>query len=1053
MSINTGTQPSALSSPYLFPGSAAAAAAAAGATAQSTSSETSIEVISAVPGDGFLVGNSQGNQADVFYVARLNTSPDDLHINTSSTGTISLGSSQASLLIDGATGKVTAAAAVAVGGTLIVSGAATFNQSMQVVGALSAASLSTASSVTAAKIILPNAAGFTGSLTDLTIPAVVGLSTALTVNSLTSSGTVSAPSVSLPNASGFTGNLTDLKVQAATSLATALTVSSLTSSGTITSPTVSLPHASSFTGNITDLTIPSSLTLPSTVTISNGLITTTGTLSGNLSVGGTLTSGALSATSGAVSGNLSVGGTVTSGAVSAPSATLSGALNAFSAVLSGAVTAASATLSGALTAASATVNTLNGASLVLTGALTAASATITTLSGTSATLSGALNAATATLTGALTAASATIPTLTGTSATLSGALNAATATLTGALTAASAAITTLTGTTATFTGSLGCNALSARTASLTGTLSAQAITVATQLSSATAALTGALTAGAATFAGQLNVTAQDTFNRAIQALIPSATQSNILVGSALSNGNCSVLAWTPNLLGLNLYGGPSATLNMSGQFATASAALTGALTAASASFTGALSAASVALTGALTAASAAISGTLTAGSITSSGNISGPVTATTISASGVVTAPVINGAGTTTYTEPFWSATNNGPGTTSQGNYTTNTLTLPSGLVISIYENYGTGGTYQMGSGGTLQFNSAACYNMTCNLASVYNISSWLPLIAQGATVTMTVVGNNSCTGNFSSQGSFNGHSAQVLLNGTSYSDPAANSGAFNNSYNVTSVITSNAANFSFVANLSGGTASLTSISLAVSLQGSLYNKTVTVGSNWAAVNGQLNVTGQDSYQRALQVLTPSATANFAIVGSALSNGNCGVLGWTPNQLALNLYGGPGVTLDMSGNVVVPGGVTCASVAGEWGFNTTYSMAASQSYTPPSSSWSAQTLPGVATVLTMNSNGTVTLPVRGIYAVTLTVRIGTASQGGGENSVGVIWNRAAGGTKDTQTSFASVNGTATSIGVAGAGDTVQPTLYTYAANTWTNGYNQSNYTIDLIQRF
>ena len=1018
MSINTSSQPSALSSPYLYPGSAAAAAVASGATVQNTA-EASLQLVTALPGDGLSLANASGESDNVFYIARLNTAPNDLHINTSSDGTISLGSSQASLLVDGATGKVTAAAALSVGGTLVISGAATFSQTIQVVGALSASALSAATSVTAASIVLPNAPTFTGTLTDLKIPAVLNLASALTVQSLTS-GNVTATSVSVPNANTFTGNLTDLKVQPATSLATALTATSFVTPSSVTASSVVLPNASSFTGNITELKIPSNFTLPAAVTISNGLVTTTGSLSGNLSVGGTLTSGA----------------------ISAPSTTLTGALNAFSAVLSGAVTAASATLTGALTAASATVNTLNGASLVLSGSVTAASGTITTLSGTSQTLSGALNAASATLTGALnaasvsitnavsaasltvsgsiTAASGTVTTLSGTTQTLSGALNAASATLTGALnaasatitnavsaasltvsgsvTAASGTITTLSGTTHTLSG-----VLSAASATLTGALNAASASITNAISAASLTVTGAVTAAKVVLPNAANLTGIITdLTMPATFTIPSqVTLSNGTITSNIQTTGTSPMVQCPGNIGdfistnfstttgdrygFGQYANGVTRCFASSPFAPAKICLsfaTNAVTSAAATFTDVLAVSQnpntvtvngvQAVTGALTAASANVSGNVTAGSINSSGNIVGPVVASTLSAPGGIT-----GAGLTTYTESFWAATNNGPGTTSQGNYTTNTVTVPSGLVLSIYENYGSNGTYQMGSGGTLQFNSQACYNMTCNLATVYPISGWLPLISQGATVSMTVVGNNACTGNITNQGTFTGHSAQVFLNGTSYFDPATNSGAFNNTYNVTSVITSNAANFSFVTDLNGGTASLTSINLTLNPAAGLYKS--------------LQIDAQ---------------------GFSISSG----------------------------------------MGGEWVFNTSYSMAAGQSYTPPSSSWTVVSTPGLQTILPMSSSGLVTLPVRGIYAVTLTIRINTAAQGGGENSAGVIWNRATGGLKDTQTSFASVCGTATSIGLAAAGDSVQPTLFTYAANTWISGYNQSYFTIDLIQR-
>ena len=250
------------------------------------------------------------------------------------------------------------------------------------------------------------------------------------------------------------------------------------------------------------------------------------------------------------------------------------------------------------------------------------------------------------------------------------------------------------------------------------------------------------------------------------------------------------------------------------------------------------------------------------------------ITGTTILGS-TLQAPVINGPPSATYTEPFWSTTRNGPGATGQSLYTSNYVTLPSGIVLNIYENYGTGGNYQMSSAGGLQLNAGGCYNVTFDLATASNnacpVSSWLYLIAQGATVSMTVSGVNSSGGGFSNQGTFTPYNCQIALNGTTYFNPGTNTGTFTNTYNVTSVITGSSASFSLTANLNGGSVQLNSVSLTLSAQAYLFNKAITVGPTGSvAIAGSLSK-GSGSFQ----IRHPLAPETTDLVHSFVEGARC----------------------------------------------------------------------------------------------------------------------------------------------------------------------------------
>ena len=77
-------------------------------------------------------------------------------------------------------------------------------------------------------------------------------------------------------------------------------------------------------------------------------------------------------------------------------------------------------------------------------------------------------------------------------------------------------------------------------------------------------------------------------------------------------------------------------------------------------------------------------------------------------------------------------------------------------------------------------------------------------------------------------------------------------------------------------------------------------------------VPGQLQVTGYDSYGRSIQSMIPTATSNTWLLGSVFSTGNCAVFTWSANKLAFSIYGGPLVTIDTNGNLVVPGNLNVA---------------------------------------------------------------------------------------------------------------------------------------------
>ena len=332
-------------------------------------------------GDGFSLNNTSGDAASNYYIARLNTKPDDLHINTSSQGTISLGASTASLLIDGATGKVTAAAALTADGALYVGGAATFAQTAQVVGALSAASVSVATTISAAKIILPNAASFTGIITDLdmpatfTIPSQVTVSNGLITSNLQATG--SSPCVACPqnvgdfisaNYSTTTGDRYGFG-QYSNGVTRCFTSSPFGPARVCLSfATNAVTNASAAFRDVLVLSQN-----PDTITV-NGVLTATGALS---AASATL-SGLLTAGSASVTGTLTSGAVSVSNAISAASASISGTLSAATANLSGALNAASASISGALSAASANISgALSAASANVSGLLTTVNANVT----------------------------------------------------------------------------------------------------------------------------------------------------------------------------------------------------------------------------------------------------------------------------------------------------------------------------------------------------------------------------------------------------------------------------------------------------------------------------------------------------------------------------------------------------------------------------------------------------------------------------------------------------------------------------------------------------
>lgn len=285
--------------------------------------------------------------------------------------------------------------------------------------------------------------------------------------------------------------------------------------------------------------------------------TTTLTTTGDVIVGGTLSTavfnpanintGSITAT-----GNLSVGGTFSPANITTPGVATVGSLNAGSGAIA---------TTGTLGAGAATVTSLNAGSgtITTTGAVNGATSTITgnktvggTLGVTGAATVGSLNAGIGAIstTGTLGAGAATVTSLNAGSGTITttGAVNGATSTITGNMTIGGTL--GVTGTTTVTSLNAGSGAIST-----TGTLGAGAATVTSlNAGSGTITTTGAMTCttstitGNMTAGGTLGVTGLTTVSSGIQN---NATNTNDSSGFG-NAGTASTINWSTTNIGYPL---------------------------------------------------------------------------------------------------------------------------------------------------------------------------------------------------------------------------------------------------------------------------------------------------------------------------------------------------------------------------------------------------------------------------------------------------------------------------------------------------------------------
>lgn len=230
--------------------------------------------------------------------------------------------------------------------------------------------------------------------------------------------------------------------------------------------------------------------------------------------------------------------------------------------------------------------------------------------------------------------------------------------------------------------------------------------------------------------------------------------------------------------------------------------------------------------------------------------------------------------------ETFWAVSGGGPGVTTFGLYTTTYFTVNSGATFSLYQNYSTNPSYQTSSAGGIQLNGGT-FGLNYDFSNApYSLpyTTLKSMIAGGMTVSLTVAGTNASSGTWSNQ-PWN-TSCGISFNGVLLFNPAANSGAFNNTYDVTSSINSGGANFNVNTNMQSGYVAINSVVLSFNYGSSAVNMQITGAAGNGAIIGLGQKTGQ-AWNIGCEQNNNFRVYNNAGTGVYLANGSTS---WSANS-------------------------------------------------------------------------------------------------------------------------------------------------------------------------